>query len=315
MKKLKLKNIYGKEVSIKLVDDQSKADFITHAGTFHADEVMSTVLLLNKFGNIKLARVNEVKNNDAFIYDIGYGKYDHHGNNFDKKRENGIKYASVGLIWEEFKEDILKKLNLENTLDIALSIDKNLIMDIDRDDNGQSLGIELPIKMQTLPNLISLFNPTWDDLGSESDNFLNAVSFANTIFNNMIKNIIAKEKARVVVEEKIEESKDGILILDNYMPWKDIVFKSSNPKSKDILRAIYPSKRGGYNIVATPPEPGSFEVKKPFPSAWAGLDEESLKRVSKIDTITFCHKGLFICACKTFDDALKIAKASLDNNE
>ena len=112
MKKLKLKNIYGKDVYIKLVDDQSKADFITHAGTFHADEVMSTVLLLNKFGNIKLARVNEVKNKDAFIFDIGYGKYDHHQLEFDKKRENGIKYASCGLLWDEFGCDIIEKLNI-----------------------------------------------------------------------------------------------------------------------------------------------------------------------------------------------------------
>lgn len=313
MKKIKLKNIYNKTVSIKLVKNQKDADFITHAGTFHADEVMTTIILLNKFGNIKLARVNDVSNKKAFCYDIGFGDFDHHQLDFDKTRENGIKYASCGLIWKEFGRDIIEKLYVSSLDEFVYSIDKNLIMDIDRDDNGQSLGVDLPVKVQGLPNLISSFNPTWDEEKSEDESFLNAVVFANTIFNNMIKNMIAKEKSKKIVEEKIEESTEGILILDSYMPWKDIVLSSANPKAKDILYAIFPSKRGGYNVVATPIESGSFEVKKPFPSSWAGLNEETLKKVSGVDTITFCHKGLFICACKTFDDALKIAKISMDS--
>lgn len=313
MKKLKLKNIYGKDVCIKLVKNQNEADFITHAGTFHAYEVMATVILLNKFGTIKLARVNEILNKKAFCYDTGFGAFDHHQSDFGKTRENGIKYASCGLIWKEFGKDIIQRLNISNESEFISSVDKNLIMDIDRDDNGQSLGIELPIKVQTIPSLISSFNPVWDDLSEEDNSFLNAVAFANTIFNNTIKKMIASKKAKTIIEEKIEESTGGILILDSYMPWKDIVLSSTNPKSKDILYAIFPSKRGGYNVVATPIEPGSFEVKKPFPSSWAGLNEETLKKVSGVDTITFCHKGLFICACKTFLDALKIAKISIDN--
>ena len=37
------------------------------AGTFHAEEVMATVILLNKFGTIKLSRVNEVLNIFALL--------------------------------------------------------------------------------------------------------------------------------------------------------------------------------------------------------------------------------------------------------
>ena len=67
-----LKNIYGECVTIELVDDYDEASFITHSGTFHADEVMATIILLNKFGNIKLFRTNEIKgdNKNKFIYDI-----------------------------------------------------------------------------------------------------------------------------------------------------------------------------------------------------------------------------------------------------
>ena len=47
MKKITLKNINGRNVKIKIVDDEKKANFITHSGTFHADEIMASVILLN----------------------------------------------------------------------------------------------------------------------------------------------------------------------------------------------------------------------------------------------------------------------------
>lgn len=312
MEKKILKNILNEDVCINIVDDEKDANFITHSGTFHADEVMSTVLLLNKFGNINLYRTNTVSNNDAFIYDVGLGEFDHHGIDFNKVRDNGIKYASCGLIWNAFGKDIIKKLDIEDE-EFFNSIDKNLIMDIDRDDNGQSTHFKPSFKIQSIPSLVSSFNPAWDDLTSENTKFLEAVNFCNIIFINLINKMVASRKAKVIVEEKIEESSDGILLLDEYMPWKDIVLSSLNPKAKDIMYAIFPSKRGGYNVVATPTEPGSFEVKKPFPKKWAGLDEKALQEVSCIKTITFCHKGLFICACKTFEDALEIAHMSINN--
>lgn len=310
MKKISLKNIYDENVEIEVVDNENEANFITHSGTFHADEVMASVILLNKFGSMKLYRCNMPTNFDALVYDVGFKEFDHHAIDFDKTRPNGIKYASCGLVWEKFGKDILKKLRVDSVDSFFEGIDKNLIMDIDRDDNGQSLDVELPIKIQSIPNLIANFNPTWDDLSSETTNFLRAVLFANEIFNNLIKNMISKEKARKMVEEKINESKDGILILDKYMPWKDIVLSSSNPKASEIIYAIFPSKRGGYNVVATPIASGSFDVKRPFPKQWAGKEGKELQDISGISTITFCHKNLFICACKKFDDAIKIAEIS-----
>lgn len=79
MEKINLKNIFNEEVEIKIVDNESDADFITHSGTFHADEVMATVILLNKFGSMKLFRSTNPKNDNAFIYDVGFGAFDHHG--------------------------------------------------------------------------------------------------------------------------------------------------------------------------------------------------------------------------------------------
>ena len=41
------------------------------------------------------------------------------------------------------------------------------------------------------------------------------------------------------------------------------------------------------------------------------LDEE-LQEISGVKTITFCHKNLFICDCKSYDDAIKIAKIAIN---
>lgn len=313
MNKIKLKNIFNNIVNLEIVDMEKDADFITHSGTFHADEVMATVILLNEFGNIKLFRTSTVNNSDAFVYDVGFGKFDHHQMDFNEKRENGIKYASCGLIWKNFGLNIINKLNVEDKKAFFDIIDKNIVMDIDRDDNGQTLSNEPEIKLQNIPNLIANFNPAWNDLSSETECFLNAVSFANTTFNNIVKNMLSKEAARKIIEKKIDESKNGILILDNYMPWKDIVLSSKNPKASEILYAVFPSKRGGYNVVATPVSPGSFIIKKKFPEGWAGKENEELQEISGVKTITFCHKNLFICACKTFDDAIKIAEIAIKN--
>ena len=40
---------------------------------------------------------------------------------------------------------------------------------------------------------------------------------------------------------------------------------------------------------------------------------EELQKISGVKTITFCHKNLFICACKTYEDAIKVAKISVSS--
>ena len=54
MNEITLKNIHDCDVKIKIVDKEEDANFITHSGTFHADEIMASVILLNKFGNMNI---------------------------------------------------------------------------------------------------------------------------------------------------------------------------------------------------------------------------------------------------------------------
>lgn len=67
--------------------------------------------------NVKLARVGEItkedRERDVIIYDIGYGKFDHHQEDA-KVRENGIKYASFGLLFDYYAKDLLESLGVED---------------------------------------------------------------------------------------------------------------------------------------------------------------------------------------------------------
>ena len=306
-----------KESRIIITENIEEADLITHNGTFHSDEVFSTVLLSKvlKKDILKLCRTSNIKEGiTGFVYDVGYGKYDHHQPGGNGERKNGIKYSSFGLVWRDFGKDYLKQLNCLQIEEVWSMVDKKLVQNIDAIDNGQ-LGklTQFDFEVVTLPNLISMYNSNWDDeQANQNEMFLKAVQFAQTVFDRFIISVVSKIRAKSRVEDAIENSKNQILILEKFMPWKEFLLDSENEKAKNILFVVFPSNRGGYNVYAVPKENGSFESRKLFPAKWAGLKDEELSKISGVATATFCHTGRFICATRTKEDAIKIAKIAVE---
>ena len=301
---------------INVVKDFEEAKYVTHAGKFHADEVFGTILLEKIFGNIDIIRLPEV---DAFnldgklVFDIGGGKYDHHQIGGNGARENGIKYAAFGLLWKEFGIQLLKNMKDENIEDCYKMFDKNFVQFVDAGDNGQIPFENIDIKLETVSDVIEGFNPNWDEDVDSDIKFKEATEIARMIFNNKIESVIAKCKAKEFVEEAIEESKDGILILKQFMPYQEFVLESSNPKAKDILYAVFKSNRNGYNVRAIPSVLGSFENRKKLPARWCGLRNEALQKVTGVEIATFCHNAGFICVAETMEDAIKLAELAVKN--
>ena len=67
-------------MTIKITKNSAEATVITHGGTFHADEVMATVILEKVFEDITVCRtfrVPEDLKEDVIVYDIGFGTFDH----------------------------------------------------------------------------------------------------------------------------------------------------------------------------------------------------------------------------------------------
>lgn len=75
---------------------------LTHGGRFHADDVFSAALLKLLNPSVQIIRVFDVPENfDGLVFDIGWGRFDHHQKNAPV-RPNGVPYAAFGLLWKEF---------------------------------------------------------------------------------------------------------------------------------------------------------------------------------------------------------------------
>lgn len=302
---------------VKMTKNIDEANCITHSGTFHADEVFATAFLSIILDNINVLRISEIKEqnvNNKIIYDVGLGKLDHHQAGGNGKRENNIPYAACGLVWKDYGRDILKKINVdkENIEYLLRKVDKNLVQFIDANDNGIIPSINIDYKLVSIASIIAGFNPNWNEDVDADIRFLDAVNFAKIIIENELKSEISKLDAKTKVEQAILDSKEGIMVLNEFMPWKEFIIESNIPKAKDILFVVFPSNRGGYNVYTIPKELGSFENRKSLPIGWAGLRDDDLQKITGVKTARFCHTACFICGADTKDDAIKLAK--LANN-
>jgi uncharacterized UPF0160 family protein len=87
----------------------------THAGRYHADDLVAIALLKIIYPTASVARLKK-NESDAladYVVDRGkvfnptIGRFDHHQGNLPMTRSNGVKYASTGLVWEYMYEKIV----------------------------------------------------------------------------------------------------------------------------------------------------------------------------------------------------------------
>ena len=303
---------------IKTTKNMEQATVVTHGGVFHADEVLATIILSKVLGDVTVLRtfkVPEGLSNKVIVYDIGFGRFDHHQKGGNGTRENGVPYASDGLIWKEYGHQIVE--NTANPELVWELIDRDLIQGVDAVDNGAMPKTETEstgsvVRNMSFSNIISGFNPTWDSNEDSDEAFIRAVEFAENVFENTLKNATAKAKAQKIVEEAIEKSQEHIMVLEQFVPWQEFVFSSENAKAAEVQFVVFPSNRGGYNWQCVPDVLGGFGQRKPVPSEWKGLSGEKLQKVTGITTATFCHPAGFLGSAETFKDAYALAKLALE---
>lgn len=264
---------------------------LTHAGVFHADDVFSAALLKILNPDIQIQRVMKVPDDlseDTIVFDIGFGRYDHHQKDV-KVRNDGVKYAAFGLLWAEFGKLICNP-------DSAARFDADFIEIIDCADNGGAL---VPMSMA-----ISSFVPNWDEKNQNMDEaFFTAVEFAREILMREFRRIEAAEMAEQEVRNALEKSDGEIVLLERFCPWPSVLIPST---AKFV---IFPSLRGGYNAQAIPTTLGGRDQKCPFPVEWAGKSEEELNEI--IPGLTFCHPGRFMIAASTVDTAITACRVAM----
>lgn len=292
---------------MKLIHNIKEAKYITHAGTMHADEVFATAFLDLYNKDIEVMRVSEVEKakirKDAIVYDIGRGKFDHHQEDA-KVRENGIKYSSLGLLFEEFGKDYLKQEKIEDIDEVYVGMEKELIEAIDAIDNGVFPEIVAPYKVKTISDIIKLFNPSFGSNEKEEEQFIKAVEVAKQIWQETLYSVIGKVKAKKIVLEKIKNEKKDYLELEEYLPYEETLLKTE--EGDHLLFVMYPSNRGGYGIKTIKKSLEDKTDRMLFPESWAGLENKELEKVSNIKDISFCHSGRFLVTCKTKEAAYQV---------
>ena len=275
---------------INIVTKVETANCITHNSTMHADEVFATAFLDLYLGNVRVFRTSQVpEENNALVYDIGRGEFDHHGEDA-KVRRNGIKYSSIGLLWKKYGKDYLRNIN-----------------------NGLFPDIRSNYKVKTLSDIISLFNPRTFYNEDESTQFLKACSIAKIILEEEVLYASNKVKSYKIIKEKIENNKKHYIILDEYIPFEECIL--TDEKGKDIYFVIFPTTRGGYGIKTIPISKYNHNLRISFPKEWGGKEKEELQKLSNKKDFEFCHVNLFYATTNTLECAIEIVEELINNSE
>ncbi len=295
---------------------------VTHSGGFHADELLSSVVLTRLFPKARIVRSRAPEwitpGADRIIYDVG-GAYDAAAQVFDHHqrgaplRDDGQPYSSFGLVWKHYGCDYLADLGLPGAHIETLhaSFDGSFVLPIDLMDNGAlSPSIAGPLAGLTLPSLLETLKPVFDEKDPEAENrgFHAALAIARSFVEARIAQSAAKLRAEALVHQAIVDTGEGrILELPVGMPFRPAIIKAG---ADHLLFVVHPRDKDWCLTTIRRADEG-FEVRADLPAAWAGLTDGDLEAVCGVEGASFCHNGRFIAAARTREAALVMAELAV----
>jgi uncharacterized UPF0160 family protein len=295
---------------------------VTHSGGFHADELLSSVILTRLFPRARLIRSREREwtspAQDRIVYDVG-GVYDAAAHIFDHHqrgaplRDDGQPYSSFGLIWKHYGHDYLVASGVprEDIEAIHGSFDAGFVLPVDLVDNGAlSPATAGPLAGLTLPALLETLKPVFDEPDVEADDraFHAALAVARCFVEAKIAQIAAKSRAEKLVLQAILNTGEGrVLELPIGMPFRPAVVKSG---ADHLLFVVHPREKD-WCLTGIRRADEGFELRADLPAAWAGLTGDDLEAACGIAGASFCHNGRFIAAARTRDAALAMAELAV----
>ena len=254
---------------------------IIHNGLFHADDCLSVALIKQVNPNIEVIRTRDnqklesgLEDPKTLVLDVGLGKFDHH--QIDAAlREDGFKHSAVGLIFAEFKDEIIPNTELQE------NFEEKIIKSIELFDNGQAEN-RTP---DSITRYVQSMVPAWNQSISFDDqtkkvisDLQDAVSFIthtkdidhtfymldNKSEQNEIKNHQASIEGQTIVSTIYNKQKrlnEHLLVLTKPgLPWKDIL-----PQTEIDFIIFEAPKQHQFLLEAVPPAKDSFEQKISIP--------------------------------------------------
>lgn len=295
---------------------------VTHSGGFHADELLSSVILTRLFPDARIVRSRAPEwitpASDRIIYDVGgafdpvAGIFDHHQRGAPL-RDDGQPFSSFGLVWRQFGRDYLSAIDVPATDVDALhaSFDLDFVLPVDLMDNGaMSPSAAGALAKLTLPVLLETLKPVFDDKepGADDRAFQDALAIARGFVEASIRQAAAKLRAESIVLRAIAAAGDGrVLELPMGMPFRPAIVKAG---ADHLLFVVHP-RDTDWCLTGIRRSSDGFELRADLPAAWAGLTGGNLAAVCGVAGATFCHNGRFIAAATTREAALEMARIAV----
>lgn len=297
---------------------------VTHSGGFHADEVLSSVILTRLHPQARIMRTRDADwitpAEGRIIYDVGRDFdaarmiFDHHQKS-PPLRDDGQPYSSFGLIWRQFGRDYLAALQVpEADLEaIHAAIDVDLVLPIDLVDNG-ALSPTGPLADLSLPMLLESLKPVFDDRSPDADDraFDGAVAIARAFVEAAVARKAAKYRAEAVVMAAIAAAGDGrVLELPMGMPFRSAITAAG---ADHLLFVIHP-RDTDWALTGIRRDADGFALRADLPAAWAGLTDGAFEAASGVPGARFCHNARFIAVAADRDAALRLADLAVAASE
>ncbi|WP_435988716.1 MYG1 family protein [Sulfitobacter sp. SH24] len=297
---------------------------VTHSGGFHADELLSSVILTRLYPEATLLRSRDADwitpGAGRIIYDVGRDYdadaliFDHHQRP-GPLREDDQPFSSFGLIWQHYGRDYLRSFGVPeaDVDDIHRSFDQGFVLPVDLIDNGAlEPSVAGPLAGMTLPVLLETLKPVFDERGENADDraFMAALPVARAFVEAAIKGKAAKRRAEAMVMQAIEAAGTGrVLELPSGMPFRSAVEKAG---ADHLLFVVHP--RGEDWALTTIRKSGdSFEARADLPEAWAGLTDADLEDASGMSGAKFCHNARFIAVAANREAVLRMAELAVQD--
>lgn len=295
---------------------------VTHSGGFHADELLSSVVLTRLFPQARLLRSRDTgwttPSADKIIYDVGRD-YDAEAQIFDHHqrpnplREDDQPFSSFGLIWAHYGREYLAAMDVpaENIEAIHTTFDTKFVLPIDLLDNGaMEPSVAGPLSILTLPALLGSLKPVFDDTSptADDDAFMAALPIAQRFVEAQIRNLAAKARAQGIVLAAIEKAgASAILELPMGMPYRSALDAA---EADHMLFVMHP-RGDDWALNGIKVSNDTFELRADLPAGWAGLTDEALEDASGVKGAKFCHNGRFIAVASTREAALRMAEIAV----
>ncbi len=297
---------------------------VTHSGGFHADELLSSVILTRLFPQARIIRSRAPEwitpAPDRVIYDVGRifdadrGVFDHHQTP-TPLRETGKPYSSFGLIWDHFGRDYLRGSGVpdEHVDLVHKAFDEDFVLPVDLLDNGAvDPSVAGPLLSGlTLPVLLEQLKPVFDERTAQGEDaaFADALPVARAFVEGRIRHLAADLRAHSIATDAIRAAGDSpILELPRGMPYRAAIEAAG---ADHLLFVVHP-RDGDWALNGIRLGEDTFAQRADLPEGWAGLNDAELEAACGVPGARFCHSARFIAVADSRAAILRMAELAVE---